>query len=93
MGDLPAVESILSNDPSTIANVPSTQTLLSLACLDGRYGKPQDRVEIVRLLLAHKLDMSTDAIASHIGLATTMACTPLPICCVLIARILSHHKD
>jgi len=67
MGDLSRVTAILQNDHDAVAKAPSPETLISMACLNGRYGVLQDRVEIVRLLLSNRIGLSSEVVETHVS--------------------------
>lgn len=66
MGDPSTVNTILANDANAIANEPSDEALITMACLGGRYGQLADRTRIVELLLKNGIELSDETIDAHI---------------------------
>ena len=71
MGDLEKVREILNGDPKAAEITPSPETLLSMAWTVRKYGNPDDRVAIVRLLLDHHLNVDKKVLTRHASAAST----------------------
>jgi hypothetical protein len=72
MGDVRSVRSILNQNPNALADIPSHEALLGIAWTVGRrYGSPEDRLMIVKLLFERGLKLSSDDLLRQVKSAET----------------------